>query len=118
MDPVKLPSPSNGAYTVTWYDNGEKKTIRRVPPQKLHTMLPEDVVELKTKRSDDFLEGSDYVIKNINPRHPNTVQIKNSEGQTTFVEYFKLEPDEKRLLNPDGSVAISNSKISKYLRWP
>lgn len=115
MDPVK---PANGAYTVTWFDNGEKKTMRRIPPPKLHTMLPEDIVELKSKRSDDFLEGKNYEIKGISPRHPNTIQIKNDEGQTTFVEYFKLEPEEKRILNADGSLSINNSKLNKYLRWP
>ncbi len=118
MDPIKPPTASNGAYNVTWSENGVKKTIRRIPPPRLHTMLPEDVVELTTKRSDDFLKGEDYEIKAINPRHPNTIQIKNSEGQTTFVEYFKLEPEEKRILNADGTVAINTAKINKYLRWP
>lgn len=109
---------SRRPYTVTYTDlQGEKKSIRRVPPPKLHEALPTDVVELNRKRSDDFPAGDDYEVSYINPRHPNTLQLKNDDGQTTFVEYFDVTLEEERA--PRAGVDPRDRPVNnKYLLWP
>jgi hypothetical protein len=108
-------------YNVTYYKDGEKKVIRRVPPPKLHEGLPTDIVELKSKRSDDFPEGENYKIKHINPRHPNTLQIEDEDGKTTFVSSFEVELKEK-IAEREGEVAPGKTydvpRLNRYLLWP
>jgi hypothetical protein len=105
-------------YTIRYVDlKGEQKSIRRVPPEKLHQMLPTDIVELKTKKSDDFNDGDEVTIKSINPRHANTLQLINDDGQTTFMEYFDL--DLKQEVAMRGGQDPKDRQINnRYLLWP
>jgi hypothetical protein len=105
-------------YTISWKDDkGDIQKIRRVPPAKLHEGLPTDVVELTRARSDDFKEGDKATIKNINPRHPNTLQLVNEEGLTTFVSYRDVVLKEKLALR-DGMRPEELPERNRYLNWP
>lgn len=117
MDEVK--PPSIAPYIVSWYENGEKKTMRRVPPPRLHQMLPTDIVELKSKRSDDFKAGEEFEIKHIANRHPNTIQLVNSRGETTFVGFHHLELKEEVAERPGRLRGyVENSRKNAYIPWP
>jgi len=104
-------------YTVSYRDqkSGEIKKIRRVPPPLIHDMLPTDLVELKTKRNDDWVEGGKYVVSHINSRHPNVLQIENKDGEKTFVSSLDLELKEKRSHKGDPR---DNPRSNRYLLWP
>ncbi len=112
-------------YTVSYVDaDGKQQHIRRVPPPKLHTAMPTDVVELKRRKSDHFMDGDKVTVKHINPRHPNVLKVENSNGDTTFISYYEMEIKQKiantmgvRDASPDSeesSETIDNS----YLDWP
>lgn len=105
-------------YTVSYYDQkGEKQTIRRVPPPKLHDALPTDKVVLTSQRNDDFQKGESYEVKHINPRHPNTLQLVNEDGKTTFVDFYAAKLDQK--VAPRNGVDPRDEEISnKYILWP
>lgn len=104
-------------YKVTYYKDGEKKTIRRVPPPKLHDMLPKDQVILNRGKNEDFEQGDEFKVKHINQRHPNVLQLSNDEGKTTFVDYYDLKLDKKFALR-DGVNPIDLPENNEYLRWP
>ena len=112
---------SRTPYIVTYQDlQGNQQTLRRTPPPKLHDILPNDVVELTVTKSDDFQAGESALVDNINPKHANTLQLKNSRGDTTFLDYFdvnllnEVAPREGRDPVDQPSVQISN----RYLMWP
>ena len=110
---------SREPYTVTYYKDKEKHTIRRRPPPKLHEALPGDMVSLTRGKNDDFKEGEEFKVKTIMQRSPNVLQLVNEEGLTTFADYYdtKLETDpEDRLA--EGMVATDLPKNNKYLLWP
>jgi hypothetical protein len=114
-DPIVF---SRTPYTVRYVDqSGKQQTIRRVPPEKLHPMLPTDVVELTQKRSDDFKEGDAVEVQYINPRHPNVLQLKNDRGDTTFVEYYDLNLKEE-VAPRDGVDPRDRPVNNRYLLWP
>ncbi len=114
MGPVQF---SRKPYTITYTENGVKKTIRRVPPPKLHEAWPQDKVQLTSKYSDDFQEGGEYTVKSVSPRQPNILQLEDNEGNSTFVPYFHTELEEVVGIR-DGvdprDIPINN----KYLTWP
>lgn len=114
-DPIQF---DRKPYFVTWKDeSGEIRKIRRVPPPKLHEALPTDIVEISNKRSDDFKEGDEVSVKHINPRHPNVLQLENSDGQTTFVNYFDVKLKEK-IAPRDGVPREQTPERNRYLLWP
>ncbi len=110
-------------YTVTYYTEGEKHTIRRVPPPKLHSALPEDKVELTTSKNADFRAGETFEVKSISPRQPNVLQIVNEEGLSTFVDHYdaKLVSTAVDNLLNEGEAGKSADQApidSSYLLWP
>lgn len=118
---------SREPYTVTYYKDGEKQTIRRRPPPKLHDALPEDTVVLTRGKNDDFREGDELKVKSIKQRSPNVLQLVNEEGMSTFVDYY----DAKLLTKPidrvrEGRVTKEEAKAqgidlsidNQYLLWP
>lgn len=104
-------------YNVTYFQDGKKVTIRRVPPEKLHETLPTDRVELTTRHSDDFPEGEKYTVKHISTRQPNVLQLENDNGQTTFVPYFETELKD-RVAARNGIDPRDEPVNNRYLRWP
>lgn len=120
MGPVQF---SRKPYQVTYYKDGEKHTITRRPPPKVHDMWPKDVVELTTKRNDDWQKGETYTVKGITARQPNTLQIENGDGETTFVSSYDLKLQEARglSLESETSEAGKARKLpinNRYLTWP
>ena len=109
---------SRKPYIVNYVDlKGNPQSIRRVPPPKLHEILPEDKVMLNTKKNDDWRAEENFNVKNINEKQPNTIQIEKDNGDSTFVSYFDLSLVEKtsdqRYESPSKN-PISN----QYLIWP
>ena len=106
--------PYNVVYTD--FHTGELVTVKRRPPAKDHEMLPTDIVELKTKKNDDWEEGGEYTVKHISHRQPNTIQLRNDAGDTTFVESFDLELVEE-VAYREGKVT-DEERRNRYLTWP
>ncbi len=104
-------------YTVTYMKDGEKKTIRRVPPPKLHEMLPDDLVSLTRGKNADFKAGDEFTVKGINPRHPNVLQLTNEDGIDTFIDHYDLRLEEIRSTR-DGVEPIDMPINNRYLLWP
>lgn len=115
VDPIKF---DRKPYKVQYTDqNGKIQTITRRPPPKLHDALPTDIVELTRKKNDDWDAGDDFEVKNINPRHPNTLQIVNGDGVSTFVSSYDMKL--KRMVAPrDGVEALDVPERNRYLLWP
>lgn len=114
-------------YTVTYYKNGEKQTIRRRPPPKLHDALPEDTVMLTRGKNDDWREGEKFKVKTIQNRSPNTLQLVNEEGLTTFVDHYDMQLVTQPIDRVhDGRVSREEAKAqgidlsvdNRYLLWP
>jgi len=111
---------SREPYRVTYYQDGVKHTIRRVPPPKLHPILPEDKVELTRSKNADFRAGDRFAVKDIQPRQPNVLQIQNEEGLTTFVDSFDvnlIESNSDFILNEAGEL-VEKPIDNDYLLWP
>lgn len=110
-------------YEVKYHDlHGELQTIKRRPPEKIHNIWPEDKVELKFKKNDDWQAGEIYEAKHINPKHPNVIQIK-SDDESTFVSAYDLEL--KSSSNSWDGWAAKNGLDprdepvnNEYLNWP
>lgn len=118
MNPVSF---SRQPYKVTYFKDGVKQTIRRVPPPKLHNIMPKDEVILKTKKNADYLAGDEFTVKGINPRQPNTIHLENAEGESTFVSYRDLEvTDSFHFTDEEGNqVPVEEAPgANRYLLWP
>ncbi|MBC7660857.1 MAG: hypothetical protein H7249_14260 [Chitinophagaceae bacterium] len=111
---------SREPYTVTYYKDGKKETIRRVPPPKLHEALPGDTVSLTRGKNDDFKEGDKFTVKTIQQRSPNVLQLTNEAGLTTFADYYdtKLETKPEDRLPEGVEQAVDLPINQKYLLWP
>jgi len=112
-------------YVISYTDSeGKPQKIRRVPPPKLHSAMPTDKVELKTRKSDHFRSGDVVTVKHINPRHPNVLQVQNEDGQTTFITHYEMVQREKSVENAANQPrSVSNDEdspsiSSSYLDWP
>jgi hypothetical protein len=105
-------------YKVSYRDlNGDLKTIRRVPPPKLHDALPTDVVKLTRKKNDDFQKGDEFEVVSISDRQPNVLQLQRSDGTRTFVDHYDIQL-EKRVAFRDGVDPRDEPINNKYLLWP
>ncbi len=109
---------STKPYNVVFKDFHSNKliNIKRRPPEKLHEMLPTDKVELKFKKNDDWPEG-EYEVRHINYRSPNTIQIEDEKGSTTFVPSHELELTRK-VAHRDKNSENSSEIGYDYLGWP
>lgn len=125
-DPIQF---TREPYTVKYVDlSGAVKSIRRIPPPKLHEALPKDSVEITSKKNDDFRPGDTVEVVGITTRQPNVLQVKNGNGQTTFLDYFDMRLDEMATNSYDGNAAQSNfpkewyqdrpTTDNRYLIWP
>jgi hypothetical protein len=119
-EPAASPVFSRKPYTVTYYKDGDKRTLRRVPPQKMHAALPTDKVELKVRKNEDWEDGNIYKVKNITPLQPNTLHIEDEEGNATFVSYLDVELKERKALRPEELALpeLDRSRANEYLLWP
>ena len=103
-------------YTVRYKDfqTNEIKTITRRPPQKLHTLLPEDVVQLSEAKNQDWPQGAEAKISHISVRAPNTLKLKKENQETTFVSYRDVIGVETAKDLKEGL----GSQREGYLIWP
>lgn len=114
-DAVRFPRTP---YTVTYRDqHGDMQKIRRVPPPKLHDALPTDIVTLTHKKNDDFEAGDKLEVANISPRQPNVLQLRNGDGQTTFVDFYDVKLEEEVAIR-EGVDPRDRPVNNKYLLWP
>lgn len=109
-------------YKVTYRSvvDGEMHTIRRIPPPKLHTLLPEDRVELKHKKNDDWQLGEEYEVEAFTRKAPNTIKISNKETKDyTYVPYYdlKFQPRAGETMKEDSSGRLRPIS-NRYLNWP
>ncbi len=111
-----LPVYDRTPYNVEYYKDGQKQTIRRVPPPKLHDIEEGDEVTITKKKGDDWDAGDTVDIKAIQSRQPNTLTIEKSNGQYTFLPYDDVELKEKSTLHyiREGKDPFG----SQYLLWP
>ncbi|MEN9836123.1 MAG: hypothetical protein RL011_2316 [Pseudomonadota bacterium] len=109
-------------YTVYYQDiQGKVQSIKRTPPPKLHEVLPTDSVELTSTKGDDFRAGDVLTVENINPRYPNTLQLRSGSGDTTFVEYFDVNLRSEIAPRQDGRDPLDQPAVklsNRYLMWP
>jgi hypothetical protein len=105
-------------YKITYRDlQGELKTIKRTPPPKLHDALPTDIVELTHTKNADYQAGDKLEVVGISPRQPNVLQVKNGDGQVTFIDYYDAKLD--REVAPRNGVDPRDRPVNnKYLLWP
>lgn len=109
---------SQRPYTVQYRRDGEVRQYRRQPPPKLHEALPTDIVEIKNSASTHWREGESYEVKHINWKHPNVLQIKNDDGETTFVNYHDIALKKKVAPRGDTADVQSDPQANRYLQWP
>ncbi len=104
---------------MVYYDEkGERQVIRRVPPPRLHTLLPKDEVTITRKRNDDWDEGDRVTVTATTDRQPNTLRVENSKGQHTFLSHREVAFKSR---NGEGAeeLALDQDPIgNKYLLWP
>ncbi|MBM4250451.1 MAG: hypothetical protein FJ146_00590 [Deltaproteobacteria bacterium] len=109
-------------YTVYYQDmQGAVQTLKRTPAPKLHEALPTDTVELLSTKSDDFRAGDVMTVQHINPRYPNTLQLRNGSGDTTFVEYLDVNLKNEVAPRQDGRDPMDQPSVktsNRYLMWP
>ena len=80
-------------------------------------MLPKDEVTLTRGKNVDFEEGDSFVVKHINQRHPNVLQVTNEDGVSTFVDYYDLKLEQKRS-SQNGVDPLDFPENNEYLLWP
>lgn len=117
---VSVPQGDRRPYSVVYYDDkGERQVIRRVPPPRLHPLLPKDEVRITHKRNDDWDEGDTVTVTATTERQPNTLRVERSDGRHTFLSHRDVE-----LVARDGEAAAEvlgrdpESLGSRYLLWP
>lgn len=102
--------------------DGEVKAIRRVPPPRLHDLVPDDVVTISQKRSDNWEAGEDVTVVGVNERHPNTLWVEDSDGKRTFLSYSDVKGQPKSRGDQEYVEEIRERKRdpigSDYLLWP
>ena len=107
-------------YTVQYRDfhTGELITVQRRPPEKLHDILPTDVVELSFKKNDDWQAGENYTVKQINSRDPNTLQLQKDDGETTFINSQDAILKIRHASRSGDKIRVDDSVANQYLLWP
>ena len=116
MDPIYF---DRKPYFVTYKDFRTNETVRikRRPPEKLHEILPTDIVELKVNHGDNWEEGSSYAVKHISNRSPNILQIEDKEDDTTFIPYYEVELKQK-VAYRGRTEQQEDPGSNRYLLWP
>ncbi|MFZ9521047.1 MAG: hypothetical protein ACO3A4_11285 [Silvanigrellaceae bacterium] len=114
---------SRAPYVVSYRSNdGELKSIRRVPPPKLHNFQTDDVVTISRKRGDDWDVDNEVKVTGINKRQPNTLRVENADGKHTFLTYSDLRGKAKNQADAELQEEFNERQRdpigSDYLLWP
>lgn len=109
---------SRKPYTVAYKDwhTGKLVSVKRRPPALAHDILPTDIVELTQTKNVDWQEGDEFEVKHISDRNPNVLQIRNDDGEATFVDSYDVMLEEE--VAPRGKRSLDDPKKNKYLNWP
>lgn len=109
-------------YKVTYFKDGERHVIRRIPPVQLHKIRPGEAVTIDLKKNDDWDKGDEVKVKAISPRQPNVLHVEDEDGRTTFLDYFDVvrHGTEKELdrMEQEEAARKADPIGSKYLLWP
>lgn len=110
-------------YVVSYRSSdGELKSIRRVPPQKLHDFETDDVVTISHKRSDNWNSDDEVRVVGINQRQPNTLMVEGPDGRHTFLSYTDVRGKNKNLGDEAMREELKERQRdpigSDYLLWP
>jgi len=107
-------------YVIEYYKDGEKKKLRRIPPQKMHIALPKDKVVLTSSKNADYREGEEFEVAHISTRQPNVLQLEDEDGHKTFVSYRDIKVIKKGPNHTDGSDETNpiTPYGGRYLVWP
>lgn len=110
-------------YTVRYRtDEGEMKSIRRVPPPKLHNFVPEDVVTISKKRSDNWDSDEQVKVVGVSARQPNTLWVEKEDGRRTFLPYSDVRGVARSEADVEFAEDIRERRSdplgSDYLLWP
>lgn len=110
-------------YTVSYRtSDGELKSIRRVPPPKLHEFQTEDMVTITRKRGDDWDADQEVKVVGISNRQPNTLMVERKDGRHTFLTYTDVRGRPKNAadetLKEDFQERQRDPLGSDYLLWP
>lgn len=114
---------SRAPYVVSYRGaDGELKTIRRVPPAKLHNFQTDDVVTISRKRGDDWDVDQEVKIVGVSRRQPNTLMVEAENGRHTFLTYTDVRGKPR---NESDQALVDEFKErqrdpigSDYLLWP
>lgn len=114
---------SRAPYVVSYRtSDGELKTVRRVPPAKLHDFQTDDVVTISRKRGDDWDVDQDVKVVGVNKRQPNTLMVEGKDGKHTFLTYSDVRGKPKnqadQALQEDFEERKRDPIGSDYLLWP
>lgn len=110
-------------YTVQYYKDGKKVSLRRTPPPRLHDAEVGDKVTLLRKRNADWDEGDAAKVKSINPRQPNTLAVEHEDGtQYTFISALEVRREPRKggfdVVSSDEAAQEADPLGAKYLMWP
>jgi hypothetical protein len=112
-------TPYNVRYRTS---EGDVKVIRRVPPARLHDLMPDDLVTISNKKSENWDSGEEVRVVGVSPRQPNTLWVEKSDGRRTFLPYSDVQGPP----NPQSGVEFAEEIRerrrdpigSDYLFWP
>lgn len=106
-------------YTVVYYDEqGQKQTIQRRPPPRLHRLLPQDEVRITRKKSEFWDEGDVVTVTATTKRQPNTLRIEDGSGRHTFISHRDVEFQSRNGEGPDALDSDGDPIGTRYLLWP
>lgn len=114
---------SRAPYVVSYRgSDGEMKTIRRVPPAKLHDFQTDDMVTISKKRSDNWESDQEVKVVGISNRQPNTLMVEGPDGKHTFLAYTDVRGKAKNqadaALQEEFKERERDPLGSDYLLWP
>jgi hypothetical protein len=114
-----LPSVGPGQALYRDFHSKEWKVQKRTPTEKLHDILPTDIVEIRSQKNADFKEGERVPVETLNPHSPNILRLVRESGESTHLPYTDLLLKEKvaSRLKPGESVA-DIEELNRYLLWP
>ncbi len=116
---ISVPQGDRRPYAVSTYDEkGQKTVIRRVPPPRLHPLLPKDEVRITRKRNDDWDEGDTVTVTATTDRQPNTLRVEDGKGRHTFLSYRDVAFESRDGEGPEALELDRDPVGSRYLLWP
>ena len=105
-------------YKVEYFQDGKRKSIRRVPPPLLHDIDIKDKVTLTRKKNDDWDVGDTVEVVGITSRQPNTLRVQKSDGTYTFLSYDDVYSKKSVQRAQEPKDSQGKTIDTDYLLWP